>query len=172
MLHSTLLPLPDIFQHKQQQQHHTSHLILFAKRSIYSSTITMSGGHLIVLDVGGKTFKTSRSTLLMSGSGYFHGRFTTGETLSNNSQDQKDLSLLLFIDRDGSLFDEVLFYMRTGNLRAKTKMAPSLLMDLKVEAAYYAYDQLATSCQQALNSLEVISLRLRSTVSRKLLHSN
>ncbi|KAL3913631.1 MAG: hypothetical protein SGARI_000559 [Bacillariaceae sp.] len=105
----------------------------------------------IVLDIGGKVFKASRTTLRFSGSRYFKGRFTTGTTLTQDC----DSSAPIFIDRDGSLFDEILFFMRTQNLRAKTQLTATTLVDLVGEAEFYGYDALKEACESALLQLKL-----------------
>jgi len=101
----------------------------------------------ITLNIGGRAFTTSKSTLILSGSGYFHGRFTTGETLAEGAH-------TIFIDRDGLLFDDILFFMRSGSLRAKTRITPTTLVDLAAEAEFYVYGDLAEACQVALRNLK------------------
>ena len=108
----------------------------------------------IVLNVGGRIFETSKGTLMMSGSGYFHAKFTTGETMLSYKRGRFETETeSIFLDRDGTLFDDVLYFMRTGDLRTKTKLTASTLEDLKVEATYYIYDDLIDACQKALNDM-------------------
>jgi hypothetical protein len=65
--------------------------------------------HKIKLDVGGKTFTTSKETLLQHENTFFYGMLSA-------DQWEPDEDGFYFIDRDPSYFHHVMEYMRSGNV--------------------------------------------------------
>ena len=86
----------------------------------------MSSDSVIIIDAGGRTFKTSTTTLEASGAGYFEallgetGRKLRGKKRARVSEDGDDAPghRELFIDRDPDRFADVLSFMRTDRLPA------------------------------------------------------
>lgn len=78
---------------------------------------------IIVLDVGGMIHKTNKKTL-MEHSGYFR-------TMLNSFREGEEKNPI-FIDRDGELFRQLLYFMRTHRVWNST-----LTHDLLEEADYY-----------------------------------
>jgi len=92
----------------------------------------------IKLDIGGKIFCTSKSTLLAFEGSYFHAMLSSGHW-------QPDEDGTYFVDRNSKLFDIILDYMRTGQIDVQDlneKQLSKLLCDLD----YYQI-QLPTSIQ-------------------------
>ena len=129
----------------------------------------------IVVDAGGRTFHTTRDTLLMSGAGYFTALFgPTGAALggiANNSDDEAESSseaaagpsakrsrtdpTEIFIDRNPDLFSIVLDFMRSGGkLPAKVRKDIDRLEDLTTEAEFFIYDALKAACDDAKGELK------------------
>ena len=127
----------------------------------------------IVVDAGGRTFHTTRDTLLMSGAGYFTALFgPTGAALGGiaNSDEEAETSseaagpsakrsrtdpTEIFIDRDPDLFAIVLNFMRSGGkLPAKARKDIDRLEDLTTEAEFFIYDALEVACDDAKAELK------------------
>ncbi|UJR29697.1 hypothetical protein I4U23_017245 [Adineta vaga] len=88
----------------------------------------------IILDVGGKEFPVSTTTLRTEENTFF----TT--LLSEQWEIEKDKDGRIFIDRDGKLFEEILKYMR--NPTRYVLVDEKIRYDLMVEAEFYRLDQL------------------------------
>ena len=104
------------------------------KRHRPSSATPSSPCHdanLVLLDIGGVLFKTSRSTLLSIPDTYFTAHLTFTTTPSTTP---------LFIDRDSVHFRHVLNYMRDRSLPDGLTLRD--LNELHREATYYAIDEL------------------------------
>lgn len=129
----------------------------------------------IVVDAGGRTFHTTRDTLLMSGAGYFTALFgPTGAALGGiaNSDEEAESSseaaagppsakrsrtdpTEIFIDRNPDLFSIVLDFMRSGGkLPAKARKDIDRLEDLTTEAEFFIYDALEVACDDAKAELK------------------
>jgi len=149
----------------------------------------------VIVDAGGGLFKTTNTTLLSSGAGYFSAALgTTGAALGSLScseastkeadatsegiaitpdahsrkrareddtnQDDGSESAVksapkeIFVDRDPDLFADVLSFMRSDRLPAKTRHDIDRLEDLKTEASFFGYDNLEAACEEALNELQ------------------
>ena len=86
---------------------------------------------VVVLDIGGKSFKARRSTLV-NGSSYFVS------LLSGEWADALDDELVeLFVDRDPSLFQHILQLMRSGNAEAVRRLDDSLRASVLDEARFF-----------------------------------
>ena len=98
----------------------------------------------IKLDVGGKYFNTSTATLTKEAdsmlASMFSGRFPI----------KKDEEGRVFIDRDGSVFDIILDYLRDGEFEAPedTKILNKLLRDVK----YYGLQGMERALTASTNS--------------------
>ena len=93
----------------------------------------------VVLDVGGRAFATSTTTLRASGAGYFAGLLgETGAAMpAKRSRSDGGAVGEYFIDRDPDTFVDVLSFMRTGCLPAATARDRDRLADVRVEAMYF-----------------------------------
>jgi hypothetical protein len=65
--------------------------------------------HKIRLEIGGKIFTTSKSSLLRVEGTYFHAMLSSGKW-------QPDEDGVYFVDRNPKYFDRILDYLRTGEL--------------------------------------------------------
>ena len=128
----------------------------------------MNASDCITLNVGGKIFQTTKTTLKMSGAGYFEALFRTGPSLSKavNDNDSKNV---LFMDRDGSIFDDVLYFMRCSKLRPQTRVSLSLLEELKTEAEFLSYVDLVEACDFAIHKLNSTLLQALQPKARPFL---
>ncbi|VDN02430.1 unnamed protein product [Thelazia callipaeda] len=94
----------------------------------------------IVLDVGGRLFKTKIQTLLSADDSYFRKLLSTSSKHSLNSDGH------LFIDRDGEIFSVVLGYLRHG----KSYPLPNddyKLSQIVFEAQFYQLSELAETAE-------------------------
>ena len=111
----------------------------------------------ITISAGGKDFVTSLSTLKSSGAGYFEALLgPTGRSMKGRKRaraDDDEPPRELFVDRDPDLFTDVLAFMRSGRIPAATRTDAARLEDLKDEAEFFAYDDLATACTEAVDAL-------------------
>ena len=128
----------------------------------------MSSDSVIIIDAGGRTFKTSTTTLEASGAGYFEallgetGRKLRGRkrarapevTGAVDDDDAPGTPREMFIDRDPDVFAHVLRYMRANRLPAAAAADAHRLEDLKTEAEFFCYDRLAAACDEAIEALE------------------
>ena len=119
-------------------------------------SITMASDR-ITISAGGKDFVTSLSTLKSSGAGYFEALLgPTGRSMKGRKRaraDDDEPPRELFVDRDPDLFTDVLAFMRSGRIPAATRTDAARLEDLKDEAEFFAYDDLATACTEAVDAL-------------------
>jgi hypothetical protein len=107
-----------------------------------SSTYTLPSPSMlsnkIRLDVGGRVFATSKTTLLAQKNsffdGMFGGRFTT----------QPDADGTYFIDRDPTMFGHILNFMRGQTLKL-SKLNEEELQTLKEDAEFYQLPDLIDS---------------------------
>ena len=124
----------------------------------------MSSDSVIIIDAGGRTFKTSTTTLEASGAGYFEallgetGRKLRGKKRARVSADGDDSPgggpREIFLDRDPDVFADVLRFMRANRLPAAAAADTHRLEDLKTEAEFLCYDALVAACDEALEALE------------------
>ena len=127
----------------------------------------MSSDSVIIIDAGGRTFKTSTTTLAASGAGYFEallgetGRKLRGrkraraapEVTGSAEGDDAGAPREIFIDRDPDVFADVLRFMRANRLPAAAAADAHRLEDLKTEAEFFCYDRLAAACDEAIEAL-------------------
>jgi len=123
----------------------------------------MSSDSVIIIDAGGRTFKTSTTTLEASGAGYFQallgetGRKLRGKKRARVSADGDDAPgggpREIFLDRDPDVFADVLRFMRANRLPAAAAADAHRLEDLKAEAGFFCYDRLAAACDEAIEAL-------------------
>ena len=112
----------------------------------------------ITISAGGREFVTSLSTLKSSGAGYFEALLgPTGRSMTKGRKraraDDDEPPRELFVDRDPDLFGDVLAFMRSGRIPAATRTDAARLEDLMDEAEFFAYDDLATACTEAVDAL-------------------
>jgi len=86
----------------------------------------------ITLDVGGKRFAVSKSTLLACGDSFFAAMLSSGKW-------KPDADGTYFIDRDPKLFPLILEYLRTGKVNLK-RYNYDVTDDLKLELDFYQID--------------------------------
>ena len=127
----------------------------------------MSSDSVIIIDAGGRTFKTSTTTLEASGAGYFEallgetGRKLRGrkraraapEVTGSAEGDDAGAPREIFIDRDPDVFADVLRFMRANRLPAAAAADAHRLEDLKCEAEFFCYDRLVAACDEAIEAL-------------------
>ena len=143
----------------------------------------MSSDSVIIIDAGGRTFKTSTTTLEASGAGYFEallgetGRKLRGRkraraapevTGSPDGDDAPGGQREIFLDRDPDVFADVLRFMRANRLPAAAAADTHRLEDLKTEAEFFCYDRLVAACDEAIEALE----RARPTARCLTFHVN
>ncbi|KAG2207926.1 hypothetical protein INT47_010910 [Mucor saturninus] len=87
---------------------------------------------IVKLNVGGQSFHTSRSKLMISA--YFRN-LLEGDMKGTSTIDDEEI----FIDRCGMLFEYLLQYLRTGYIGGGNNVR---LQDLQQEALYYQLDTL------------------------------
>ncbi|KAL9558472.1 hypothetical protein MBANPS3_000890 [Mucor bainieri] len=99
---------------------------------------------LVTLNVGGKTFTTYYDTLKQSS--YFQKLIETkkGEQAFIIKENDEEV---FFIDRDGQVFDEIMHYLRSFEIRVD---AIEELEKLKIEAIFFAFTELVSKIEQAL----------------------
>jgi len=122
------------------------------------------------MNVGGRIFETSKTTLVNSGSAFFGALLgSTGEAFSeglpsissrkrlrtlneedDEEDDEEDTELReVFVDRDPDVFKDVLYFMRSMRLPALARSDPARLADLKCEAAFFGIGALEEACDGA-----------------------
>ena len=127
----------------------------------------MSSDSVIIIDAGGRTFKTSTTTLEASGAGYFQALLgetgrklrgrkraraapeVTGSPEGDDAGAPRDSC-----DRDPDVFADVLRFMRANRLPAAAAADTHRLEDLKTEAEFFCYDRLVAACDEAIEALE------------------
>ncbi len=124
----------------------------------------MSSDSVIIIDAGGRTFKTSTTTLEASGAGYFEallgetGRKLRGKKRARVSADGDDAPgggpREIFLDRDPDVFADVLRFMRANRLPAAAAADAHRLEDLRTEAEFLCYEALIAACDEAIEALE------------------
>ena len=124
----------------------------------------MSSDSVIIIDAGGRTFKTSTTTLEASGAGYFEallgetGRKLPGKKRARVSADGDDAPgggpREIFLDRDPDVFADVLRFMRANWLPAAAAADAHRLQDLRTEAEFLCYEALIAACDEAVEALE------------------
>ena len=138
----------------------------------------MSSDSVIIIDAGGRTFKTSTTTLEASGAGYFEallgetGRKLPGKKRARVSADGDDAPgggpREIFLDRDPDVFADVLRFMRANRLPAAAAADAHRLQDLRTEAEFLCYEALIAACDEAVEALE----RARPTARCLTFHVN
>ncbi len=59
----------------------------------------------------------------------------------------------IFIDRDPDAFEDVLYFMRTHQIKPATSIDACKVKQLQIEAEYLGYESLSQACQSRLNQL-------------------
>lgn len=111
----------------------------------------------VTVNVGGRRFETTSTTLLSCESSYFAALLgDTGRKLSGRKRARGDESESeaapreLFLDRDPSLFEVVLQFMRSGGaLPAATRVDLAKLEDLRAEGEFLCFEGLVSACEAA-----------------------
>lgn len=103
--------------------------------------------NVINLNVGGKTFTTYYDTLKRAS--YFQ------ELIENKKGEQasvtgEDNNQTFFIDRDETVFEEVMYYLRSLEIRVDTLED---LEKLKIEAKFFGVKELVLKVDQALQNI-------------------
>lgn len=102
---------------------------------------------IIELDVGGKLFRTTKSTLC-SIDNYFsrmlleNNWFECNESNSPHEEPNNNISNRIFIDRDPDVFDGILSYLRCGRSFISDQDSINYLERLAVEADFYQLEGL------------------------------
>lgn len=109
----------------------------------------------VTVNVGGRRFETTSTTLLSCESSYFAALLgDTGRKLSGRKRARGDeaeaVPRELFLDRDPSLFEVVLQFMRSGGaLPAATRVDLAKLEDLRAEGEFLCFEGLVSACEAA-----------------------
>jgi len=111
----------------------------------------------VTVNVGGRRFETTSTTLLSCESSYFAALLgDTGRKLSGRKRARGDESESeaapreLFLDRDPSLFEVVLQFMRSGGaLPAAVRIDLAKLEDLRAEGEFLCFEGLVSACEAA-----------------------
>lgn len=93
---------------------------------------------IVILDVGGRKFKTYRDTLVCN-SDFFKAKFN-GEFAENEGE--------IFLDRNGELFGYLLEYMRCRAL--PEGLEKKVLRSIKRECEYFAMDEMEEEIEKML----------------------
>jgi hypothetical protein len=101
----------------------------------------LKANHKILLDVGGRRFSTTRTTLAAEPSSMLAAMF------SGRHQLQKDEEGYYFIDRNGDCFGYILDWLRMRQLPPGLTVAQ--LHALKIEADYYQLEGLSNALRNA-----------------------
>eukprot|EP00088_Acartia_fossae_P071767 TRINITY_DN9939_c0_g2_i3.p1 TRINITY_DN9939_c0_g2~~TRINITY_DN9939_c0_g2_i3.p1 ORF type:complete len:217 (-),score=39.44 TRINITY_DN9939_c0_g2_i3:5-655(-) len=107
----------------------------------------MSLNDIIVLDVGGTRFKTSRGTLVSEPDSMLAKMFDPDSPL----QPAKTQEGAYFLDRDPDTFTVILSYLRSAHI---SKSCHGLLDKLMVEAQYFQLASLQTKIQEMQSNNE------------------
>mmetsp|Transcript_2262 Transcript_2262/g.6688 ORF Transcript_2262/g.6688 Transcript_2262/m.6688 type:complete len:278 (-) Transcript_2262:61-894(-) len=134
-----------------------------------------SDGGRVSVDVGGRVFETSASTLLVGGgsASYFGallGSGRAGEQMRGRKRARVSAdaplarSRTLFVDRDPDLFADVLQFLRSSRIPAAARKNEDRLEDLRGEAEFFCLDALAAACDRAIQALAPPEETARSEV--------
>ena len=115
-----------------------------------------SSSSVIELNIGGYYFTTTKTTLLR-----YEDSMLALMVSDNNYPTYKDKDGRFFIDRDGSLFDIILNYLRTNKLiisdinnndfnQENLTISINKLINLKIEADFYRIDSLINEIDNLL----------------------
>ena len=118
--------------------------------------------NLVLLDIGGTTFKTSRSTLLAIPNTYFTAHLTFAQ--------QHTTTHHLFIDRDSAHFRHILNYMRDRSL--PDGLTACELNELWREVQYYAIDELRERIEERREEMRREEVERRRETERLLVHAS
>ncbi|GAN04691.1 hypothetical protein MAM1_0071c04155 [Mucor ambiguus] len=102
---------------------------------------------LITLNVGGKKFITFCDTLKQS---TYLQKLTETKKGDQASIIQKENEQIFFIDRDGEVFEEIMHYLRSFEIRVDTVED---LEKLKIEATFFDVKELVLEAEQTLLSI-------------------
>ena len=104
---------------------------------------------VVKLDVGGKIFKTKLSTICRSP--LLYGIYSDSR-LSRQQNCEEDVDCYIFIDRNSNSFENVLDFLRNGDL---FKLPPDVekVQMLLMDAHYYVLPQLNRMCETFLQDL-------------------
>ena len=112
----------------------------------------MSYNDILILDVGGTRFKTSRQTL-MKEPGSALGRMFDIESALKPAPIHDGA---YFLDRDPKRFELILNYLRDDEL---IELSKNDLLSLKIEARYFQLTALESEITERLDSLEVYTFK-------------
>lgn len=146
-IHLSHKPVPDLtaFLKQPQTQHNA-----------------VNNTHTVHLNVGGTFYTTTWSTLLRVPNTYFHAMHN-----SNQWGDSNDSTV--FIDRDGSVFNYILNYMRDNNLHSIQHCKNiELLTRLQTESQYYLLTDLSATIQERIDTL--VQLEYTHATQQNMMH--
>lgn len=115
-------------------------LIKLCTEHLESRELKLENKEIVSLDIGGTTFKTTRTTLTR-----FDGKFK--KILENHANNSEPI----FIDRCPKHFDLILNYMRDGDVDLPEERRE--LKEILREAQYYLLSVLVNDCQSILNNI-------------------
>ena len=102
---------------------------------------------IVYLNVGGTVYTTTSDTLNNDGGGYLsilvRNQSTEGRVKNTLSKDGN-----IFIDRNGTLFEYILDFLRNGRL--PSRLSDVLLVDLRDEAMFYQIPELVQLLEDKL----------------------
>ncbi|KAL9557577.1 hypothetical protein MBANPS3_001301 [Mucor bainieri] len=92
---------------------------------------------IVTFNVGGELFSTHRSTIIESDATVLYAMVSRGQQET------------AFIDRNGELFRDVMFYLRTGHIYTTDLKK---LAALDEEAIYYKFDSMVEALQESVDA--------------------
>ena len=78
------------------------------------------------------------------------------DTSCSSDADLRPTTEPLFIDRDPDAFEDVLYFMRTHQIKPTTRVDACKAKQLQIESLFYGYDLLTQACQECLSQLATI----------------
>ncbi|EFC46678.1 predicted protein [Naegleria gruberi] len=108
----------------------------------------------VILNIGGKTFASTKDTLLSKKDSFFYAMLSSGNWLP-------DQDGTYFIDRDPKYFRYLLNYLRTGERPDLSELSKVKLKELQKEANFYCLDDMFGND----SSLEILAMpSVKSTI--------
>lgn len=128
--------------------------------------ISHTSSHTVHLNVGGTMHTTSWSTLLRHDNTYFTALHSSNSYYADNTSNNNNT---IFIDRDGTIFNYILNYLRDNNLQfIQHCKSIELLMRLHTESNYYLLTDLCNIIQQRIDIL--IELEYTQATQQQSMH--
>jgi len=146
--------------------HNSSSIRYYRATRVIYYTMAVNASDRIAVNVGGRLFETTTTTL-ESGSQFFKALLgDTGTTLAGGTcaatkrtREEDNDALppspkIVYVDGDPDLFEDVLYFLRRSTIRSKTKLDLPRLEDLKTEAEFFSLDGLVAACDEAIVAIK------------------